>query len=89
MGAQITPLGDPNRHFWITRSIARTMDLNLSEAMSAQRLTTADYAGLVTRCRMCPHVERCLSWLGETGGVASAAPEFCPNADCLNALKQR
>ncbi|MCR9114024.1 MAG: DUF6455 family protein [Rhodobacteraceae bacterium] len=86
MGAHIMPLGDPNRHFWITRSIARAMDINLSDAMSTNRLTPSDYATMVTRCRMCPHVERCLKWLGESGGAAQAAPEFCANADWLNGL---
>ena len=32
-------LGDPARHFWLTRSVARIMGVNLSEAMSEGRLS--------------------------------------------------
>ena len=89
MAAHIVPLGDPTRHFWITRSVARAMDLNLSEAMSDELLTTQGYAELVTRCRMCPHVEGCMAWLGQNGAGSESAPDFCANADALNQLADR
>ncbi len=54
----VSPLGDPAKHFWLTRSVARAMGLSLSEAMAEDRLSALDYADLVTRCRTCQRVTR-------------------------------
>jgi hypothetical protein len=86
MGA-IFPLGDPARHFWLTRSVARSMGLNFSEAMSEGRISANGYADLVTRCRKCPCVGQCEAWLAQAGINATEAPPHCPNAHVLNALK--
>ena len=88
MTATVARLGDPTRHFWLTRSVARAMDLNLSEAMAAGRLTPVGYARMVTNCRKCQHAERCIAWLAENGAGAEAASDFCANADTLNTLRR-
>lgn len=86
MTAQIRHLGDPNLHFWLTRSIARAVDVNLSEALATGHLSVQSYTDLVTRCRKCQHVEKCQSWLAKHGGSAQAVPPHCPNADIINLL---
>jgi hypothetical protein len=81
------PLGDPARHFWLTRSVARSMGLSFSEALSEGRISAQGYAQLVPQCRKCPCVQQCEAWLAETGFGATEAPAHCPNANTLNKLK--
>lgn len=89
MSATLRYLGDPDRAFWLTRSVARAIGVNLSEAMHEGALSARDYAEMVTRCRKCPHAERCTEWLGVHGAGAERAPEGCANADLLNHLPTR
>ncbi|WP_170516564.1 DUF6455 family protein [Ruegeria atlantica] len=80
-------LGDVEKHFWLTRSVARCMKISLTEAMAEKRLTPDRYAELVTRCRASQCSNQCTIWLSEQQSEAHTAPEFCANADLLNALK--
>ena len=75
--------------YWLTRSVGRTIGLSFADAMEEGRLAPVDYAALIVACRDCPHAEPCTRWLGAAGGPKSAdrAPEFCPNAAALQALK--
>lgn len=75
--------------FWLTRSVGRTIGLSFADAMEDGRLAPGDYAALIAACRDCPHGARCMRWLGAAGGPSGAAraPEFCPNAPELHALK--
>jgi len=86
MNAPLGRLGDPNRAFWLTRSVARTVGVNLSDAMHEGTLTAADYAAMVTRCRMCSDPEGCELWLAMNGAGADFAPDDCLNADVINSL---
>ncbi len=81
-------LGDADRHFWINRSLARSLDVNLSEAMLEKDLTAKEYATLVTRCRACQHVDECVAWLASCSTGSDRAPDFCPNAETFNRLAQ-
>jgi len=89
MTADVMRLGEPDLAFWMTRSVARTMGINLSRAMRAGVLSAEDYADLVTRCRKCPQAEACIAWLAVNGAGADRAPEGCANGDALNALGAR
>ncbi|WP_170758461.1 DUF6455 family protein [Ruegeria lacuscaerulensis] len=80
-------LGEVEKHFWLTRSVARCMNVSLSEAMAEDRLTADRYAELVTRCRASHCSTQCTIWLAAQQSEARSAPDFCPNADLLNALK--
>jgi len=86
MNATLIHLGDPNRAFWLTRSVARAIGVNLSDAMRDGDLAAVDYSTMVTRCRMCPHAQGCEEWLARNGAGAERAPEHCVNADLLNGL---
>jgi hypothetical protein len=63
------------------------MNISLTEAMAEGRLTPNHYAELVTRCRASHCSGQCAIWLSEQQSKAQAAPDFCANADQLNALK--
>lgn len=81
-------LGDPGRHFWMTRSVARAMGISLSAVMADGRLSSDDYAHMVDQCRMCLLVRNCETWLGSVRiGKADAAPDGCLNADSFQRVK--
>lgn len=84
--AQVS-LGEIERHFWLTRSVARCMGVSLSEAMVEGTLSEQGYAELITRCRASGCAQHCQLWLAEQQQEAKAAPEFCANAGALNGLK--
>ena len=79
-------LGDPQLHFWLTRSVARVMGVSFSEEMACSRLTAQEYSDLVTDCRGCPLVESCQEWLSSQNGLARSAPPGCRNKKALETL---
>lgn len=79
-------LGDAELHFWLTRSVARVMGVNLSEALAHGRLDAHGYAALVTACRQCENVERCTAWLAMQRTCTRTAPPDCVNAPVLQPL---
>ncbi len=79
-------LGDPDLHFWLTRSVGRVMGLNFSEEMANDRLTPKAYADMVTECRGCPRVTTCQRWLSEQSDVTYSAPPGCRNSRLLESL---
>ena len=80
-------LGDVEKHFWLTRSVARCMNISLTEAMTEGRMSAEQYSQIVTRCRAADCSGQCEVWLSQQQAQAASAPEFCANADNLNALK--
>jgi hypothetical protein len=82
-------LADINAHFWLTRGVARAMDISLSEAMAQHRLSAEDYAAMVTACRAAGCAEACAAWLAQTPGPTDEPPPFCAHADQLRALCRR
>ncbi|MCB1335187.1 MAG: hypothetical protein KDK26_16445 [Roseivivax sp.] len=80
-------LGDPERHFWLTRSVARTLGLNLSEAIASHRLSEGEYAEMVTRCRGCSNTADCEEWLSCGGTKDCTAPRSCRIAEMLARLR--
>ena len=87
MKSNILQLGDPAMHFWLTRSAARAMGVNLSEAMAAGKLTPQDYSSLVTTCRQCSFVEGCQRWLATEAVPRCEAFEACRNKEILERLQ--
>lgn len=83
----VLPLGDPARHFWMTRSMARALGVSLSEAMIEGRLSQKAYADLVTRCRRCKSVDACEDWLAHHSHDACSAPSCCQHAHLFETLK--
>lgn len=83
----VTPLGDPARHFWMTRSMARAVGVSLSEVMVEGRLSHKGFADLVTSCRQCQFVQDCEEWLAQQDHKTSQAPDCCQHAAVFEALK--
>lgn len=82
------PLGDIERHFWLSRSVARSIGVNLSNAMADKRLSSEEYTMMITRCRAQGCHEACQRWLAaQTGDRPNTPPEYCAIADILKRLK--
>ena len=88
MSAEMHVLGDPARHFWLTRSVARTMGVNLSEAMAMNQLNASGYSDMVNKCRCCQNADACQAWLAIPHDFPASAPDHCVNGDLLNRLAQ-
>ncbi len=81
-------IGSPDRHFWITRSVARAMGINLSDALARGRLTPQDYSRMVENCAACSQAAACQEWLGRQAiGHAPAPLPGCRNYAAFIALK--
>ena len=82
-------LSDVEEHFWLTRSVARTIGLNLAEAMAAGQLTPDGYTEMVARCRLARCAEACAQWLGQqAGGEADAPPPYCAHLAQFSAQRR-
>ncbi|MGR3507065.1 MAG: DUF6455 family protein [Paracoccaceae bacterium] len=81
------PLGDPDRHFWLFRSVARVIGLDLARAVSQGMLERENYSAIVNRCRTCPMVAACETWLATSSGSAATPPQGCLVAADIAQLK--
>lgn len=86
---QVLRLGDPARHFWMTRSMARVVGLSLSAAMADGRLRPQDYEAMVARCRGCQRLSDCELWLAMQAERAEAAPEFCRHREIFDQITEQ
>jgi uncharacterized protein DUF6455 len=89
MRRQSAALGEVEQHFWLNRSVARAMGVNLSDSMADGSLSETGYAELITKCRAAGCSEACAQWLAQQTGFNAEAPTHCANADALTRLKRR
>ena len=87
MKLDVLPLGDPVMHFWLTRSAARAMGINLSESIAEGRLSVQAYSEMVTNCRQCAFVEACQKWLATMAVPRGEAFAQCHNKAQLDRLQ--
>lgn len=87
MKDNVIPLGDPATHFWLTRSSARVMGINLSDKLAAGQLSAEDYARMVAACRRCSHVHDCQTWLATEAVPREQALAECPIRALLELLQ--
>lgn len=80
-------LGEPSRHFFLTRSVARVMGVSLGETLRSGRLEPERYADMVTRCRGCALVDACEDWLSAQSRISATPPPGCCNASDLHRLR--
>jgi len=74
------PLGDENRHYWLAVSMAKATGTDLQSALDEGRISHADWADLVTRCRSCQWVEGCDCWLAKQEAGSADPPDPCVNS---------
>lgn len=69
----------------LTRGMARTLGINLIEAVTEGWYSRAELSHLVTSCAACEASDRCASWLAKTS-KADALPGYCSNKSEIEAL---
>ena len=67
------------------RGMARTVGVNLTDAVVEGWLSRTELACVVEVCGRCAHLAECTQWLAHTV-TAEALPGFCPNASAIGAL---
>lgn len=77
-----------DRHFWLTRSVARVMGINLSWALAHGKLTEDDYAEMVARCQSKGCRRACESWLATQTDIADTPPPDCAHGCILRRLRR-
>lgn len=82
------PIGHPDRHFFIARSVARVMGISLSMAMRDGALDPDSYAEMIERCQRCPLVKDCQEWLARQTSITQTPPPGCRIGATLSALRR-
>jgi hypothetical protein len=81
------PPGAIALHLYLTRRMALRHGVSLSQAMRQGILARADFADMVSNCRVCPGApERCRDLI-EDHDAAAVAPEWCANRTILEGLR--
>lgn len=79
--------GRLSRHFWLTQGMARTVGVNLNQALRTGQVGRDDYAQLIAECCNCTHCKECMAWLAAHGGGAEQAPDYCAMGRILSKLR--
>lgn len=88
-GFQTDEIDKTDRHFWLTRSVARVAGVNLSRAMAAGQLELAQYSEMIAQCQACGHSTACEAWLAGQIDWPVAPPPYCAHAPVLAELCER
>ncbi|RAP41422.1 hypothetical protein BYZ73_10795 [Rhodovulum viride] len=80
--------GRLSKHFWLTQGMARTIGVNLNDALRSGQLGRGEYSELVAACAHCGRAEECMRWMGHQVTGADRLPEWCAVGVRLEALKE-
>jgi hypothetical protein len=72
--------------FGLTRGMARSVGVNLIEAVTEGWYSRRELADLVQRCDACGKSDPCMAWLAATPRAASL-PAYCANKAEIEALR--
>ena len=81
-------LGNLRDHFWRVIKMAKANKLDLSEALDQGRISSHDYADMITACRGCAQIGKCDRLLARVAEM-EAPPEYCVNKNTFHMLKSR
>lgn len=84
--AEAQHLGDIRHHFWLAQSMARAVGVDLLRAVYEGRITQAEWASAVTRCRGCDWADTCGPWLETRRDDLGDVPSRCANAEMLRQM---
>ncbi len=82
-------LDDDSQAFWMLRSAARKLDIDLSAALAEGRLSASGYARAVRTCRRCCCQAECQAWLGNGQADARDAPARCRALQTLHSVQMK
>jgi hypothetical protein len=72
--------------FGLTRGMARSVGVNLIEAVTEGWYSRQELSVLVARCTACGKTEPCTAWLAATPRAATL-PTYCANKAEIEALR--
>lgn len=72
--------------FWLMRSAARKLGVDLREAMNMGDFSAQKYAAMVVNCCKCPMVAECQGWLDQPQASAERALAGCANATAFEEM---
>ncbi|MEM9292593.1 MAG: DUF6455 family protein [Acidobacteriota bacterium] len=93
----VRTLGDERAHYWLALEMSQTVGLDLQAEMDAGRLSEAQWAQAVQRCRGCDWAGGCPAWMAQqrlaaemeaADQPAPSPPEACANAELFGALQE-
>ena len=70
-------------------NMVAAMGINLTQAVSAKRVSSAKLSRMAWNCHHCPAPQACGIYLDRRDGQTQTAPSFCPNRKKLAALRAR
>jgi len=79
--------GRLSKHFWLAQGMARTIGVNVNDALQSGHIGRGEFAELVARCCHCDRSETCMAWMGHQGAGAETLPGWCALKDRFEALK--
>lgn len=71
--------------WFLTQGMARSVGVNLPQAVVDGWLTRGELAELVDRCHRCGKATTCAGWLAHPG-IRGELPGYCRNKDGIEAL---
>ncbi|MBK1636409.1 DUF6455 family protein [Rhodovulum adriaticum] len=80
--------GKLSKHFWLTQGMARTLGVNVNDALKDGRMARGAYAELVAACCHCDRAESCMAWMGQQTAQADTLPDWCAIKPTLEALRE-
>lgn len=81
-------LGNPIKHFWMVKDMARLAGVDLVEARHEGRLGLQEWADVVTRCRGCQWAEGCSHWMEvKDADELQEVPAACVNRTVFDRLR--
>ena len=82
------PLGDPVKHLFLARSMAKAAGVDLEALQAAGHLPQDAWAGMVQRCRGCDWERSggCHEWLDRQEPGAAIVPQACANVKMFDFL---
>ena len=80
--------GTLSKHFWLAQGMARTLGVNVNDAMRQGRMGREAFAELVALCCHCGRAQACMDWMGRQHAGAEELPGWCPLKPHLEALRE-
>ncbi len=75
--------------YWLTNGMARSVGVNLPDAVAQGAIDRHRISEMVAQCRSCTKTEACLLYLAQGEGHGDDVPSYCLNHEAIEALKWR
>ncbi|ARE42187.1 hypothetical protein RGUI_4046 [Rhodovulum sp. P5] len=80
--------GNLSMHFWLAQGMARTIGVNVNQALNEGQIGRGEFSELIARCCHCDRSDTCMTWMGQQVSGAEALPGWCALKDRFEALRE-